>query len=330
MKNDTSMSKKQIVGERIRSLLKENNLSCIRLAKLSGVSESSIYRYEKGSCVPNRRNAGKIAKVLNVTTNYILGEDESIDQSVPSIHDRCGSISDLANPPFKFPFEKSPLGNLLSAHINDPMGVYQRYLENTAVSWMMVAPNLMKDKFDRKILKRMYQNLCARNPFSKKRSKISINACLPDSLNNVNHQNLLIQDCYGLPLKSKYAIVEICTHPTSFDIDFTDFFNAFTAFVPIMEILSGYPIMFLTRGYVSTDTFPEKLFYIDNCDKKRGKIKLPMKEILEKEHKALEKMGFISINEWTQFDTSEAFVWGNQIGLQLKDYITDQIQKKGE
>ena len=98
--------------------------------------------------------------------------------------------------------------------------------------------------------------------------------------------------------------------------------------IPMMETISEYPIVFITRAYASTDRFPEDLFYIDDKDASKKKIKLPIDDILKKEHKAFEKLGFVSINDYVQYENSEAFIYPNRIGLRLKDHFTDLLQQK--
>ena len=60
--------------KRVKELMEKHNLSQKELALLSGISESSISRYLSGSKEPRIDNVINIAKVLNTTTSYLMGE----------------------------------------------------------------------------------------------------------------------------------------------------------------------------------------------------------------------------------------------------------------
>ena len=65
---------------RVKELMEKNQISQKDLAKLSGISESSISRYLSGSKEPRMDILTNIAKALNTTVSYLLGEDETIPQ----------------------------------------------------------------------------------------------------------------------------------------------------------------------------------------------------------------------------------------------------------
>ena len=61
--------------ERIRELLKVRGMTQQELAREIGTTEASMSRYCKGQRIPKATTVGKMAKVLNTTTDYIiLGE----------------------------------------------------------------------------------------------------------------------------------------------------------------------------------------------------------------------------------------------------------------
>ena len=62
--------------ERVRSLMEQNKLSQKELASLSGISEASICRYLSGDLKPRMDILTNIAKVFNVSTSYLVGEDD--------------------------------------------------------------------------------------------------------------------------------------------------------------------------------------------------------------------------------------------------------------
>ena len=66
-----------LIGNRIHKLLKENNISQRVLAKRIGSTEASVSRYINGTRTPDARTINKIAKALNVTMEFLLGQEEN-------------------------------------------------------------------------------------------------------------------------------------------------------------------------------------------------------------------------------------------------------------
>ena len=58
---------------RIKKLRIGKKLSVQQVIKPVGCSRSSWYRYESGEITPSIKRLGKIAKVLDTTTGYLLG-----------------------------------------------------------------------------------------------------------------------------------------------------------------------------------------------------------------------------------------------------------------
>lgn len=77
-------------GERLRNLRKENNLTQQELADLIGVRNTVISFYEVGERIPSPKIIRKLASVLHVSADYLLGIDksESIDVSGLSESDK--------------------------------------------------------------------------------------------------------------------------------------------------------------------------------------------------------------------------------------------------
>jgi len=70
-------------GERTARLRKEKGLSREELGKLIGTSGPIVGRYERGAMKPSIEIATKIAKALNVSLNYLVGNtDLLLDSSV--------------------------------------------------------------------------------------------------------------------------------------------------------------------------------------------------------------------------------------------------------
>jgi transcriptional regulator with XRE-family HTH domain len=64
------------IGERIRELrLSKQNYTQIKLAKDAGLTPAAISQYESNVRKPNADALQKIAAALNVSADYLLGDD---------------------------------------------------------------------------------------------------------------------------------------------------------------------------------------------------------------------------------------------------------------
>lgn len=70
----TEMSKE--ITNRITALLSRLNMSQKELSVATGITESAISHYVKGDRVPRGVNLMKIAKALDTTVDYLLGNAE--------------------------------------------------------------------------------------------------------------------------------------------------------------------------------------------------------------------------------------------------------------
>lgn len=68
-------------SEQLRSLRAQKGISQQKLADLSGISQASIYQWEKGTRKPKYEQLQKLAKALGITIPYLLGE-EGIEDDV--------------------------------------------------------------------------------------------------------------------------------------------------------------------------------------------------------------------------------------------------------
>lgn len=64
------------IGEQITVLRKQQNLSQDELAKKVGVSRTIIGNYERNANTPSIEVLVKLAKVFNVTVDFLVGEGE--------------------------------------------------------------------------------------------------------------------------------------------------------------------------------------------------------------------------------------------------------------
>ncbi len=66
-------------GKKTAALRKANKMSQTELAKALSTSTSVIGRYERDEMTPSVDAARKIAKILNTTVGYLLGETDQED-----------------------------------------------------------------------------------------------------------------------------------------------------------------------------------------------------------------------------------------------------------
>ena len=74
------------VADRIKKLRKKNKLSQKRLAALLGVSRSSVNGWELGFNMPSTQYIIKMARLWQVSTDYLLGIEESQTLSLSGLN----------------------------------------------------------------------------------------------------------------------------------------------------------------------------------------------------------------------------------------------------
>lgn len=77
----------------------------------------------------------------------------------------------------------------------------------------------------------------------------------------------------------------------------------------------------ITTAYVSENEYPSDKYYIDERDYATGKRQVPVDDIMTRESNMLERLGFKYINHHVQYKYSRAYVYGNELGLLLKEYF---------
>lgn len=69
------------IGERISMLCEEKDIKQKELAELIGVTEATMSRYINDKRIPKGESAAKMATILGVTTEYLLGVSDSKNSS---------------------------------------------------------------------------------------------------------------------------------------------------------------------------------------------------------------------------------------------------------
>lgn len=90
---------KNIVWERIESLIKREDISAYKLGKDTGISTASLTDWKKGRSSPKLDKLKTIADYFGVSVYYLTGEVEGFDparqQKIDFIH-QCGTDIDLS------------------------------------------------------------------------------------------------------------------------------------------------------------------------------------------------------------------------------------------
>jgi bacteriophage CI repressor helix-turn-helix domain len=74
-----------VFAGRLKELRKEANLTQVELAKRLGIGQSSYADWERGKKKPTQENLVKIAQVLNVSIDYLVGNSEEKSDELDNI-----------------------------------------------------------------------------------------------------------------------------------------------------------------------------------------------------------------------------------------------------
>ena len=72
----------QFFSTRVKELREKSGLSMDRLAKQLGVTKSRVNMWENNGTVPRMNVLVELAKFFNVTTDYLLGNDDASNLSL--------------------------------------------------------------------------------------------------------------------------------------------------------------------------------------------------------------------------------------------------------
>ncbi|RKI43139.1 hypothetical protein D7V86_01420 [bacterium D16-51] len=93
------------------------------------------------------------------------------------------------------------------------------------------------------------------------------------------------------------------------------------------SVNGGGEIVICTSAFVSTVEFPSDKWYDPNVPLSNGKTEgrkaIPFDDILDRESEMLEKIGFVSINDFVGYKTRKAFIYLNDIGKKVLTFSID-------
>ena len=72
-------------AERLKELRKQAHLTQVELAKRLGIGQSSYADWERGKKKPTQENLVKIAQILNVSVDYLVGNSEEKSDELDNI-----------------------------------------------------------------------------------------------------------------------------------------------------------------------------------------------------------------------------------------------------
>lgn len=83
------------LGPTLKALRIKRGLSTHQLSKLTGISQSSISCYENNSKVPNAGVLLELADFYNVSTDFLLGRDETYKMDYSNIFENIVSLDNV-------------------------------------------------------------------------------------------------------------------------------------------------------------------------------------------------------------------------------------------
>ncbi len=77
-------------GENLKKARKDAGLTQIELARRAGITERSIYNYEYNDRVPRISTVAKLAQILGVSSDWLLGGQEGRGEFLHAARDQFG------------------------------------------------------------------------------------------------------------------------------------------------------------------------------------------------------------------------------------------------
>lgn len=91
------------LGEKIKKLRKERNMSLEDLAKLLNVSSMTVSRYERDLIEPNLKTLKELSRIFNVSIDYLLDNNtEEFEDLLTLIKETQKALDDFKNIIFEF------------------------------------------------------------------------------------------------------------------------------------------------------------------------------------------------------------------------------------
>lgn len=80
-----------MISEKVKELRKQNHLTQVELGKMCGVSGVSVYKWETGRAEPDVSSIRRLSEIFNVSSDFLLGEENAQEQSQQAVLDNSAS-----------------------------------------------------------------------------------------------------------------------------------------------------------------------------------------------------------------------------------------------
>ena len=77
----------EMVADRIKFLRESNNMTQSDLARQLGITRSSVNAWEQGISVPSTQYVVELARLFNVSADYLLGVDASANLNITGLNE---------------------------------------------------------------------------------------------------------------------------------------------------------------------------------------------------------------------------------------------------
>ena len=77
----------EMVADRIKFLRESNNMTQSDLARQLGITRSSVNAWEQGISVPSTQYVVELARLFNVSVDYLLGVDASANLNIAGLNE---------------------------------------------------------------------------------------------------------------------------------------------------------------------------------------------------------------------------------------------------
>ena len=84
----------EVFAERICQLRKAKDWTLERLGNEVGLGKTTVLNWEKSGSVPNEEVLRKLSSLFEVPIDYLLGNDEMIDESKKVLYRNWGKMTD--------------------------------------------------------------------------------------------------------------------------------------------------------------------------------------------------------------------------------------------
>lgn len=71
-----------MIGDNIRFLREDSNLSPKGLSALLNTSRQTVYNWENGDCKPSMENIEAMCKIFNVSVEQLLGDNDNGENDI--------------------------------------------------------------------------------------------------------------------------------------------------------------------------------------------------------------------------------------------------------